>query len=197
MVSGIQKRNSTVPCLKSFGTKRTNSRVPGLKVESLFFRHIFKFCLPIIDENRYAMAFGGEYGYKDGAESMILSVGAESMIPLVHISSSVSTGLAVCRRRAADVAATVVLHADGVMVSHLFPALDIGMTASSVIAAIVLGAFVLRVDTKMVPTMMTLEKTNEMHHSTPFIPPSDPHPREGKGKGNEGKSGGHGRGSWW
>jgi hypothetical protein len=29
---------------------------------------------PVGDENRYAMTFGGDYGFKDGAESMILSV---------------------------------------------------------------------------------------------------------------------------
>ncbi len=37
-------------------------------------------CCVIVDENRYAMTFGGEYGFKDGAESMILSACAESII---------------------------------------------------------------------------------------------------------------------
>ncbi len=32
------------------------------------------------NENHYAMTFGGDYGYKDGAEIKILSVGSESMI---------------------------------------------------------------------------------------------------------------------
>ncbi len=32
------------------------------------------------DENGYAMTFEGDYGFKDGAESMILSVCTESVI---------------------------------------------------------------------------------------------------------------------
>jgi hypothetical protein len=66
-------------------------------------------------------------------------------------------GVAVCRCRGGDVATTVVgfifvfvlilvlfllLYADGVMVPHLFPVMDIGVTASSVPAAIVLGAVI-------------------------------------------------------
>jgi hypothetical protein len=32
------------------------------------------------NENCYAMTFGGDYGFKDGTESMILSAHTESMI---------------------------------------------------------------------------------------------------------------------
>ncbi len=85
------------------------------------------------------------------------------------------------------------LHANGVVVSHLFPAVDIGMTALSVAAAIVLGAMVLQVETKMVPTRTTVTMMNEMHHGAPSTPPSNPCP--GKSKGHEGKDGSplHGR----
>ncbi len=85
----------------------------------------------------------------------------------------------------------LLLHADGVLVSHLFPAVDIGITASSVAAAVVLGAIVPQVETKMASTTMTMAMKNEMHHDAPSTLPSDPCPREGKGKGNEGKDGGH------
>jgi hypothetical protein len=38
-----------------------------------------------LDENHYTMTFGGDYGYKDGAESMILSaLHAESMMFSAH-----------------------------------------------------------------------------------------------------------------
>ncbi len=33
----LVQKNRMSPCLKLFGTKRTESRVPGLKEESLFF----------------------------------------------------------------------------------------------------------------------------------------------------------------
>jgi hypothetical protein len=33
-----------------------------------------------VNENCYTMTFGGDYGYKDGADSMILSACAESII---------------------------------------------------------------------------------------------------------------------
>jgi hypothetical protein len=122
------------------------------------------------------MSFGGDYGYKDGTESiilatctesMILSARAESIILSVGLqlpplppccrccclwlcrgSSNSSAGIAVCMRRGSDIAATVVvvvcvflllLHANGVVVLHLFPAADIGVTALSVAAAVVLG----------------------------------------------------------
>jgi hypothetical protein len=129
-------------------------------------------------------------------------------------SSGGSTGLAVCRRRGGDIAAAVVdfvfvfvfvvvfvftfvfvlslfllLHADKVVVSHLFPAADIGMMALSVAVAIVLGAVFPQVETKMAPTTATTGTTNERHHGAPSTPQSDPHPREGKGKGNEGEGG--------
>ncbi len=45
----------------------------------------------------------------------------------------------------------LLLHADGVMLSHLFPATDIRVMALSVAAAIVLGAVNLQVETKLVP----------------------------------------------
>jgi hypothetical protein len=89
------------------------------------------------------------------------------------------------------------LHADGVVVSHPFPAMDISMTALSVAVAIVLGAIVLLVETKMVPTTTTVATTNEMHHGAPSTPPSDPCPRESKGKGNGGEGGRHCCGRWW
>jgi hypothetical protein len=51
-----QKQNCTSRCLKShvsvsqfFGTKRTHSRVPGLKGEALFSKLVFLVCLPIVD----------------------------------------------------------------------------------------------------------------------------------------------------
>ncbi len=88
-------------------------------------------------ENRYAMTFGGDYGYKDSAEIMILSAGAESMrlsaqaesmvlsadllLPLPppccrccclclrRGSSGSCAGVAVCRRRGGGIATTVVV----------------------------------------------------------------------------------------
>ncbi len=67
--------------------------------------------------------------------------------------------------------------------SYFFLAWDIGMMASSVAKAVVLGTVLLRVETKMAPMMTTMTTMNEMLHSTPSTPPSDPCPREGKGKG--------------
>ncbi len=61
----------------------------------------------------------------------------------------------------------MLLRADGVVVSHLFPAANIGMTALSVATVVILGAFIPRVETKMVPTMTTMARTNETHHGTP------------------------------
>ncbi len=58
-----------------------------------------------------------------------------------------------------------------------------GHTALSVTMAVVLGAIVLRVETKMAPMTMTVTSTNEMHHGAPSTPPSYPCPREGKGEG--------------
>ncbi len=55
----------------------------------------------------------------------------------------------------------LLLHADGVMVSHLFLATDIGMTALSVATAVILGAIILQVETKMAPMMLTVATTNE------------------------------------
>ncbi len=71
-------------------------------------------------------------------------------------------GVTVCSRSGGAVAATlvvvfvvddvvdnvVVVVADGVMVSPLFPATDIGMTASSNAMFVVIGAIALRVGTK-------------------------------------------------
>ncbi len=53
----------------------------------------------------YAMTFGGDYGYKDSAESMILS--ASDTLSAHWQCSGGSTGVAVCRRRGGDVAPTV------------------------------------------------------------------------------------------
>ncbi len=79
--------------------------------------------------------------------------------------------------------------------SYLFPAADIGVMALSAAAAVVLGTFVLLVETKMVPTKTTVATTNGTCHGTPSTLMSNPPLREGKGKGNEGKDGGchHGR----
>jgi hypothetical protein len=87
------------------------------------------------------------------------------------------------------------LQADGVVVSRLFLAADIGVMALSVATAIVLGAVVLQVETKIVPTT-TRATTNKMHHSAPSTPPSNLCLREGKGEGSEGKSGGNCCGRW-
>ncbi len=76
------------------------------------------------------------------------------------------------------------------MVFHLFPAVDIGMMTSSVTAAVVLGAHVPQVETKMAPTRMTIVTTNETHHGMPSTLPSSPCLREGKGESNEGEGGG-------
>ncbi len=120
--------------------------------------------------------------------------------------------IAVCRRRCSDVAASAVdfvfvlllflfllLHANGVVVSYLFPAMDIGVTASYVAVAVVLGAILPQVENKMAPITMTVTTTNEMHHGAPSTLPSDPHPREGEGEGegNKGKGGGYCRGRQW
>ena len=91
----------------------------------------------------------------------------------------------------------LLLHANGVMVSHLFPAADIGLTASSVAAAVVLGTSVPRVETKMAPPTTTMATTNEMCHSTPSIPSSNPRLREGEGEGDEGEGGGRRHGRRW
>ncbi len=91
----------------------------------------------------------------------------------------------------------LLLHANGVVVSHLFLAMDIGVTASSVAAAVNLSAVVPWVETKMPSTTTTVVTTNETHHGMPSTLPSNPSPREGEGKGNEGKDGGHCCNSWW
>jgi hypothetical protein len=68
------------------------------------------------------------------------------------------------------------LHIDGIMVSNLFPAADISVTALSVAAAINLVAAIPHVETKMTPTTMTMVTMYEMHHGTigsiPVLPPS-------------------------
>ena len=44
----------------------------------------------------------------------------------------------------------------------------------------------------------TMEKMKETCHGAPSTPPSDPHPREGEGQGDEGKGGCcHHRRRWW
>ncbi len=83
-------------------------------------------------------------------------------------------GIAVFRRRGGDVATTLLilflcfylflfllLHADGFVLSYLFPAAVIGATALSVATAVNLGAIVLPMETKMAPTTMTMVTTNE------------------------------------
>ncbi len=91
----------------------------------------------------------------------------------------------------------MVLHANGVVVSHLFLATDICMEALSVAVAVNLGDVVLQAETKMVPTTKTVATTKETHHGAPSTLPSNPCPREGKSKGNEGKGGGHCYGRRW
>ncbi len=81
------------------------------------------------------------------------------------------------------------------MSSYLFPAVDIGGMASSIAATVVLGAIVLQVETKMVPTTTTVAMMNETCHGAPSTPPSDPCPREGEG--DEGEGGGCRRGRGW
>ncbi len=77
------------------------------------------------------------------------------------------------------------------------PAMDIGITALSVAAAIILDAVIPRVETKMASTKTTMATTNETRHSVPSTPLSDPCPREDKGKGDEGKDGGRRHRRWW
>ncbi len=107
-------------------------------------------------------------------------------------------GVAVCRCRGGDVSATVVdfvlflflfllHHVNGVVVSHLFLAADISVTALSVATAVVPGAVVLQVETKMAPTTTTVTMANEMRHGVPSTPPSDPRPREAGGDEDENK----------
>ncbi len=91
----------------------------------------------------------------------------------------------------------LLLHTNGVVVFHLFPAADISVTASSVTAAVVLGAAILRVETKMAPTTKTMVTMNEMHHGMPSTLPSNPCLREGKGEGDEGKGGSRHCGRRW
>jgi hypothetical protein len=89
------------------------------------------------------------------------------------------------------------LHIDGVVVSHFFPAADIGVTASSDATAIVLGTVVPKVVTKMAPTTMAMATMCELHHSMPSTLSSNPHPREGMGEGYKSKGGSHCCGRQW
>ncbi len=57
----------------------------------------------------------------------------------------------------------LLLQADGVVVSHLFPATVIGRMASSVAVAIVFGAIIPQMETKMVPATTTVATMNETH----------------------------------
>ncbi len=76
----------------------------------------------------------------------------------------------------------LLLHVDGFVVSHLFPAADIGVAASSVAVAVVLGVIVLQVEKKIMPTTMTMATTNEM--SQCGLHPTVQSPSEGgKGQG--------------
>jgi hypothetical protein len=83
------------------------------------------------------------------------------------------------------------------MVSHLFPAVDIGMTALSVAAAINLGAIIPQVEIKMAPTITAVATINETHHSVLSTPPSKFHPRENESKGDESKDGHRCCEKWW
>ncbi len=67
------------------------------------------------------------------------------------------------------------------MVTHLFPTVDIGMTALPVAAAVFLNAFVLQGEMKTVPTTTTRATMNEMCRGMLSTPPFNPRPREGKG----------------
>jgi hypothetical protein len=94
----------------------------------------------------------------------------------------------------------LLLHADRfLVVFHLFPAVDISMTALSVAVAIILGAVVMQAETKIAPTTITMGTMNKTRHGAPSTPLSDPCPREGKGecKVDEGNGGGCCRGRWW
>ncbi len=91
----------------------------------------------------------------------------------------------------------LLLHANGVLVSCLFPAVDIGVTTLSVATVVILGAVVPRVETKMAPMMTIMATRNEMRHGAPSTLLSNPCPREDKGKGDEGEDGGHCRGRQW
>ena len=68
------------------------------------------------------------------------------------------------------------------MVSHLFLATDIGMMATSVAAAVFLGAIVLQAETKTAPPTTTVViMMNETRCGPPSTPLSNPCLREGKG----------------
>ncbi len=71
----------------------------------------------------------------------------------------------------------MLLHANGVMVSHLFLAMVIGARTLSIAVAVVLGTIVLQMETKMAPTTKTVVKTNETRHGMLSTPPSDSRPR--------------------
>jgi hypothetical protein len=75
------------------------------------------------------------------------------------------------------------------VVSYLSLAADIGVTALPVATAVVHGAVIPQVETKMVPMMTTVMTMNETCHGAPSNPLSNPCLREGKGKGNEDKGG--------
>jgi hypothetical protein len=64
------------------------------------------------------------------------------------------------------------------------------MLASSVAAAVILGAVVPQVEAKMAPMVTTVTTMNETRHGAPSNPPSNPCLREGKGKSNEDEGGG-------
>jgi hypothetical protein len=87
------------------------------------------------------------------------------------------------------------LHAYGVMVSHLFPAVDISKTALFVGVAAILGTVVPQVETKIAPLTTTMAVMNEMHHCALSTLPSKPCLREGDG--DEGEGGGRHRGRQW
>ncbi len=79
------------------------------------------------------------------------------------------------------------LHANRVVVFHIFLAVEIGVMALSAAVTVILGASIPQVETKMAPMTMTVATTNETCHSAPSTLPSNPCPREGKGKDDEGE----------
>ncbi len=63
--------------------------------------------------------------------------------------------------------------------------------------AVVLGAVVPQVETKMVPTTMTVATTNETRNGMPSTLLSNPCWREGEFEGNEGEGGRRHHGRRW
>jgi hypothetical protein len=210
--AGKVERHGWIECKRQADKSRIVLSQPGGGVQTQDLSSIEH---PLTTTPNKAWDYGYKDGTKSMklsvcAEIIMLSAGL--LLPLLCCrncclclcrgSSSGSMGVAVCRCRGNYVAANVVvfflffvflfffllLHSDGVMVSHLFPAVDIGVMAATVIAAVILSAIVPQVETKMAPTTTSVATMNETCHGMPSTLPSDPHPREGKG--NEAECGG-------